>query len=311
VSSLEQVVSPSAAEKATELIKGAFDIHQHVGPDLWERSADAVDFARRASALGMGGFALKNHCVETGTWATILGRMFEGLRIFGTHVVNYASGGWNPQVVETSLMLGARIVYMPTIHSEHTIKGLGMSTGPLGIAPAPKETPAGYPKGLSIFDDSGAILDAVWEILRLIKDYNVALGTGHLSSREIPSLVDAAQSVGVERIILTHMSFPVLGDVPESEQIRLAGQGLYFEHSYQTTKHLPVIRKPATIDHIVADIRRVGLERSIFSSNYGQPQLPSPEQGLLEGIGALVDAGVSDADIESLVRRAPLEFLAA
>lgn len=309
MSSDDQVVSPAAAEKAAGLIRGAFDIHQHVAPDLWERSADAVDFAQRASALGMGGFVLKNHCVETATWATILGRVFTDLQIFGTHVVNYASGGWNPQVVETSLMLGARIVYMPTIHSEHTIKGLGISTGPLGIAPHPKETPAGYPKGLSIFDESGAILDPVWEILRLIKEYGVALGTGHLSSKEIPALVDAAQSVGVERIILTHMSFPVLGDVPENDQRELSRRGLWFEHSYQTTKHLPVIPKPATIDHIVADIRRVGIERSIFSSNYGQPQLPSPEQGLLEGIGALVDADVSDADIELLVRRNPLEFI--
>jgi hypothetical protein len=297
------------SEKARELIKGAYDIHQHVAPDLWERSADAFDFSRRASALGMAGFVLKNHCVETATWAAILRRVFDDLEIFGTHVVNYASGGWNPQVVETSLMLGARIVYMPTIQSEHTIKRLGLGTGPLGIAPAPRETPAGYPKGLSIFGEDASILDPVWEILRLVKEYRVALGTGHLSSPEVMAIVDAAQSVGVERIILTHMSFPIIGDVSENDQIDLAKRGLFFEHSYQTTKQLPVIQKPTTIDHIISDIRRVGLERSVFSSNYGQPQLPSPELGLLEGLGALADAGVSDEDIDVLVRRNPVDLI--
>jgi hypothetical protein len=200
-------------------------------------------------------------------------------------------------------------VYMPTIQSEHTIKRLGLGTGPLGIAPAPRETPAGYPKGLSIFGEDASILDPVWEILRLVKEYRVALGTGHLSSPEVMAIVDAAQSVGVERIILTHMSFPIIGDVSENDQIDLAKRGLFFEHSYQTTKQLPVIQKPTTIDHIISDIRRVGLERSVFSSNYGQPQLPSPELGLLEGLGALADAGVSDEDIDVLVRRNPVDLI--
>ena len=299
------IESPEVEAKARELIKGAYDIHQHVAPDLWERSADAYDFGQRASALGMGGFVLKNHCVETATWASILRRVFPDLKIYGSHVVNYASGGWNREVVHTSLLLGARIVYMPTISSEHTIKLLGLSSGPLGIAPTPIETGAGYPHGMSIFGSDGKILDEVFGVLELVRDFGVVLGTGHLSAREIGALVDAAQKMGIERIVVTHLSFPVIGDLSEDEQLALSKRGVYFEHSYQATKKLPVIRQPQSIDHLIADINRVGLERSIFSSNFGQPQLPSPEQGLLEGIAGLLAGGLDENAIETLVRKNP------
>ncbi len=304
----------ASADRAHELVIGAYDFHQHVEPDLWPRSITAYRYCVEASALGMGGIVFKNHAIETASWAQILREPFPDLDLHGSFVVNYPSGGWNPLVVETALRLGARILYMPTVSSEHFIKRMGMANGggesrPLGAYPHPAETPAGYPLGLSVFTPDGAMRSDVHEILALLAEYDVALGTGHLAAREVLPLIAAAREHGVRRIVVTHVTFPIIGDLTRATWADLARDGVMFEHAYQNTKALPRIKKPRSIKDMAADIMHIGPQNCIFSTNFGGPSLPPPHEGLLEGIAALLDEGLDDAAVRAITRDTPRRAL--
>ena len=52
---------PRPSDRARELVRGAFDMHVHVAPDVVARRIDDVALARRFEELGLAGFVLKSH----------------------------------------------------------------------------------------------------------------------------------------------------------------------------------------------------------------------------------------------------------
>src|SRR6478609_4440369 len=52
-------------DRARELVRGAYDLHVHVEPDLAKRRIDDIDLAHRFAELGLAGFVLKSHYVPT------------------------------------------------------------------------------------------------------------------------------------------------------------------------------------------------------------------------------------------------------
>ena len=53
------------SDRARTLLRGAYDTHIHVAPDVVERIVDDVTLARRFATLGMDGFILKSHYTST------------------------------------------------------------------------------------------------------------------------------------------------------------------------------------------------------------------------------------------------------
>ncbi|MGZ4312514.1 MAG: DUF6282 family protein, partial [Solirubrobacteraceae bacterium] len=49
------------SDRARALLRGAYDTHIHVAPDVVPRIVDDVTLARRFAELGMDGFILKSH----------------------------------------------------------------------------------------------------------------------------------------------------------------------------------------------------------------------------------------------------------
>ena len=56
--------------RARELLRGAYDLHLHIDPDVIKRRITDVQLARRFAELGMAGFVLKSHYVPTAERAT-------------------------------------------------------------------------------------------------------------------------------------------------------------------------------------------------------------------------------------------------
>src|SRR5699024_2743153 len=70
------------------------------------------------------------------------------------------------------------------------------------------------------------------KILYLIKKYNVVLGTGHLSPHDIFIVVEEAKKIGIDKIVITHPEFWVVGMSLE-EQIRITKDyDVYLERCY-------------------------------------------------------------------------------
>jgi Family of unknown function (DUF6282) len=56
---------PEPSAHARELVRGAYDVHIHVAPDVMRRRIDDVTLAERFAAVGMAGFVLKSHYTST------------------------------------------------------------------------------------------------------------------------------------------------------------------------------------------------------------------------------------------------------
>ncbi len=67
---MESYDAPS--EKARALVRGAYDLHVHIGPDVPKRVIDDLSLAVRCRELGLAGFALKSHYTSTAERARVV-----------------------------------------------------------------------------------------------------------------------------------------------------------------------------------------------------------------------------------------------
>jgi len=52
------VSGETPSERARDLLRGAYDTHMHISPDVVERKIDDITLARKFADLGMDGFVL-------------------------------------------------------------------------------------------------------------------------------------------------------------------------------------------------------------------------------------------------------------
>jgi len=270
-------------------VTGAYDMHVHAAPDVIPRFVDDLELARRARDARLGGIVLKSHQGSTAERAYLASRAVPGANVYGGLVLNDPVGGLNPAAVETALRLGAKEIWMPTASARNHRRFFG------------------HDGGISIFDADGALKPEVHEILRLVAEADVILGTGHLSSREVDALVSAASSQRVRKILITHpeLHFTWL-DV--DMQLLQADRGAFFERCLICTTPQG---GATTIARIAAHIRRVGPASTVLATDYGQPYNPCPIEGLKMFMSGLLEQGISEREIERMAKSTPKSLLAA
>src|SRR5207344_3334391 len=108
---------PAVSERARTLLRGAFDTHVHIAPDVVARRIDDLTLARRFSELGLAGFQLKSHYTSTAERAAVVRAAVPGVDVLGAISLNRAVGGMNAVAVEIAAREGARTVWLPTVDS--------------------------------------------------------------------------------------------------------------------------------------------------------------------------------------------------
>ena len=108
---------PQPSERARELVRGSYDMHVHIAPDVVERKTSDVALARRCVELELAGFQLKSHYTSTAERARAVGEAVGGVRVIGAITLNQAVGGLNALAVEIAAREGARTVWFPTVNS--------------------------------------------------------------------------------------------------------------------------------------------------------------------------------------------------
>ena len=280
---------PSA--RARELVRGAYDLHVHVGPDLAERRIDDLGLARRFAELGLAGFVLKSHYAPTAERAAVVRAAVPGVRALGAVTLNAGVGGLNAQAVEIAAREGARIVWLPTVDSENEASEEG-----------PK--PARQPVWRAIQDEfaaagvsSGPVkltVGGLAKVLDVVARHGLVLATGHLGRAEIRAAVDAALAAGVSRVVVTHPDYPTQG-VPVEEQRELAAQGAVLERCFA-----PIHTGKVSWDATFAAIRATGPENNVLSTDLGQLGNPPVEDGLALMADHLLEAGFSEHDVRTM-----------
>jgi len=284
------------SDRARELVRGAYDLHVHVSPDVMSRLVTDVEAARRFAAVGLAGFVLKSHYVPTAERAGVVRAAVPGVDVLGGIVLNAAVGGLNPTAVEIAAREGARVVWLPTVDSRNQRES--RAEAPEGAAPPmwariQDELAADGMLGepVDVVDRGGAVVEAARKVLRLIARHDLVLATGHLSRGEILAVVDAAREEGVRRVVVTHPEF-TSQRVPVADQRRLAAAGALLERCFTTAHTFKV-----TWEDMIANIRAVGPEHSVISSDLGQPFNPPVEDGIALMADRLLAAGLGADDV--------------
>lgn len=294
-------------DAAWEALHGAYDLQVHVAPDLIERRIDDIGLAKEFLAHGLRGFVLKSHYIPTAERAKVVSKAVPGIAAFGAISMNHSVGGLNPVAVEIAGRSGCKIVWMPTVDAANETAGrvdgpntklpfwakIQRELAATGIAPPP----------LTVLDASGRISGATRTCVEAIAKYDMILATGHLGHAEIFPLVRAAREIGVRKIVVTHAEFPSQ-NLSAEEQCELAQMGALIEHCF-TTMHTG----KAPWDAVIANIRKVGVDRCLLSTDLGQSINPPVVEGFALFAQRLLDAGFTVDQIRRMTVNNPAAYV--
>ena len=286
-----------------EILQGAIDMHIHSNPDLVKRPQDEYEIAVQAKEVGYRGIVLKQATFYNAGTAAALSRLVPGLEIGTGIVLNHWVGGLNPEAVFCAIALGAKIVWMPTYHSEYHLQVRGR---PLPMS-APAELQGRAVEGIRISRD-GKLFPELEEICELIAAKDVVLATGHLTPEEIELLVRAAVKKKVQKILITHAEL-YCPRLSIEQQAKLAKKGAFIEHSFGACMPDYQAKFPCPPEMIVEGIRRVGADRCVMSTDLGQMFNTHPIEGMRMYVQTLLRLDVKERDIDLMLRKTPADLL--
>lgn len=280
---------------------GVIDMHVHPAPDVFGRALTDIEMATVARRKGMRGLVLKNHVVTTADRAATAMEAVPGIEIWGGIVLNNAVGGINPAAVEwMHRMSGGRgkIVWLPTFDSDKHVKTL-VDKNKSGIVVAP----------------NGQVTPQMEEVLKIIARENLVLATGHVHADEVVAVARRARELGVKSILVTHgmTNIPGLSMAQAREVAALGGMieicYLQFmtgpDAQYAWMKHWNQV---ATAQVMMA-LNEVGADHLVLSTDLGQQGMMMPPDGIENAVAALRAAGVSQADLDKMMKRNPARLL--
>jgi hypothetical protein len=287
-------------------LAGVIDLHLHVAPETamlnFKRSLDAIEAAQIGRIYGMRGIVFKEHHTETASWAYLVSQMVPGIELFGGIVLNRAVGGMNPVAVEAmALTKGGkgRVVYMPTTDAE------GRTPGRANAVPVSR---------------NGALLPEVHEVLKVMAKHNLSLSTGHITPEESLMLIRAARAAGVTRIYVQHPNHGgVVMSMTQMKELTKLGALIEIVLSGEGLTAGPPGGKPAVVNpenpvmdfgaQKIADIRALGPENVVVTSDLGQPGRVNHAVAFQMALAALAKAGFSQAEIDIMTKGNPARFL--
>jgi hypothetical protein len=288
-------LSAEPSEQARELVRGAFDTHVHIAPDVVERKIDDVSLARRFQELGMAGFVLKSHYGSTAERATVVRAAVPGTQVLGAISLNRAVGGINPLAVEVAAREGARTVWLPTVDAVNEAGERSSANLPVWAKLQLELREQGVEiDPVPVVDDGGEVLPVLRSVLAMVARHGMVLATGHLGRDEIFSVVDVALEEGVRDIVITHPEFPAQ-NLSVSDQSALAGRGALLERCF-TTPHTGKVPWERWLENI----RLTGPEHSVLSTDLGQVFNPPVEDGIALMADRLLEAGFDEEDVHTM-----------
>jgi hypothetical protein len=271
-----------------DFLEGAVDLHVHSAPDVDLRRFNDIELAQEAARARMGAVLIKSHQCSTVERAWLVSRMVPGIRVFGGLVLNETVGGLNPAAVRLAVSMGARQVWMPTRSARNHRRHEGL------------------PGGIGVLDESGQLLPAVEEILGIMAGSGCILGTGHLSQEETSALIDRACAKGAIQVLVTHPEWaPTFYSVAEQKSLAERGN-VMFERCFGPTTHRCGFVPFETIEQAIAE---TGVERTVLSTDLGQPDTPPPVEGLRAYAARLRGAGFSVDDVRRMMQTNPARLL--
>jgi Family of unknown function (DUF6282) len=249
----------------------------------------------------MRGIVLKNHISETASRAALVMKVVPGIEVFGGVVLNNAVGGVNPAAVEwMHRIYGSRgkFVWLPTFESDKHVKTFGQPDAKgLVVAPA------------------GKVTSEMEAILKIVARENLVLATGHVHPDEIVAVVRRGRELGVKNVLITHGLTNVPGlSMAQAKQVVDMGAMIevcFLQFLAGPNAPLAFLTHWTQINakNVAQAIKEFGAQGLVISSDLGQSANMTHPDGLEVAIAALKREGISDADIDTMMRKNPAKLL--
>ncbi len=284
------------------IVSRAVDIHLHIGPEVIPRKYTVREVVTE-EAGNLAGCVLKNHFYPTTPLFTKAD--CKKLQLYGGIVLNNPVGGLNPEAIRAVALISDKpiVVWLPTTNSEQFLKNSKYELAPEWLKG--KKVPLRLAKDVKpvVVTKAGRLTAPAKRVIETIADVDAVLATGHISWQEAMVVVEYALARGVKRIVITHPIYQRIA-MPIEKQKELAAKGCFIEQCYSmfAIDDIPIKK-------IAEQIKAVGAERVILSSDVGQAFSPSPSQALFEFSNLLLKEGVSLDKLERMLVANPKQLL--
>jgi hypothetical protein len=210
--------------------------------------------------------------------------------VFGGIDLNLPVGGMNVHAIENMVQTNGRwgrVVWMSTFDSENQVRS--------GKTPRP----------FVQVSENGALLPATKAVIAAIAKHNLVMASGHVTAAEALMMFEEGRKLGVRGMVATHGMSPPTSLTAEQAQ-QASRLGVFIEFCGGT---LATAAAQAKIDRIADDIRKVGVEHAILSSDLGQGGNPLPADGFATYFDALRKKGFADQDLDRMAKQNPATLL--
>lgn len=275
------------------MIKGIIDLHYHSAPDVKPRKLNDLELMEQGVAMGARGVVIKTHFSPTAGRANLVNQVRwekypdSDFELFGGIALNRSVGGLNPYALETELKMGAKVVWLSTVDSENEFQKLGKSGGIRLV-------------------ENGRAVPELTPILELIRDYDVCLQTGHASADEIFPIVETARKAGVQKIVITHPEYHIVGMTLSQQEQIVRDYGVYLEREYAQ----PVgSRFVSNLESNAEAIQTIGAEHIILATDSGQVNAPFWRDAVRESMDYYLSVGISESNLRTMMIMNPAKML--
>lgn len=293
-------------ENINKIIRFAYDLHFHIGPEIIPRKFNNVDALIESEENKIAGIALKNHFYPTVPLIKQSRRQTK-IKLIGSVALNNFIGGMNSEAIyATSLITDDPfIVWFPTVNSENFLKK------------SPYEVPwewvqkdkfsarqSKLVKPVNIKEGKNLNLNVI-KVLEIIRRVRAILATGHISANETVQLATKARQVGVKKIIITHPIYQRI-DMSIKDQKNLTKAGCFIElcYSMYSIDKIPISK-------IAYQINKIGSNQIILSSDVGQKFSTSPSVALTEFCRLLINEGITMDMLYTMLVKNPRRLIEA
>ena len=285
-----QAIPQATGANVARDLRGAIDIHVHSYPDRVPRVLDGLEAARQAKEKGLRAIVLKSHYDPTAGLAFLARKAVPGIEVFGGIDLNLPVGGMNVHAVENMVQTNGgwgRMVWMSTFDAENQVRSTKASRPFVRVS------------------ENGALLPETKAVIAAIAKHGLVLASGHVSAAEALMMFEEGRRVGVRAMVATHgMSTPTLLSVEQAKRANALGVLVEFTGD---TMQGPNAR--ARVDRIATDIRSIGVEHAIVSSDLGKGGAEMPVEGFATLLEALRQKGFTDRELDQLVKDNPARLL--
>lgn len=277
-------------------LKGVVDMHVHTNPDLRLRAYDDFQLCDAGVRVGARAIVIKTHLGSTAERAYLVNaynRKVNGkndFTMFGSITMNRCVGGINPVAVENALKLGAKVVWLPTQSAKNHLRKMGKPDT----------------DGVDMVVD-GKVVPELETVFQLVKDYDVTLGTAHVSPEEAIVVVEAARKAGVKKLVVTHPEWWVVGMRVEDQIRFVKDYDVILERCF--AQNMGGGAYKSNLPDNLEIIKTVGYKNVMVDTDGGQTENPNWEVAMQQYMQYLLDHGIPEDQIRYMTHDIPCQLL--